>query len=204
MEPLTRVALISVMGPVIGSAIGIVRCPSAAYVCNMLCFAAGVMLSVSFLELIPESIALSAIGGGVVGLVIGALTMFGLDRALPHIHPKLCSQEQGGNLQKTSIYLIIGLALHNFPEGMAIAGGAAADADVSLIIALAIAIHCIPEGICTAASHYHTTENRLKSFLVSSATAVPILVGYLLVRHLFRNIPPDLVSASSSGPRRDS
>ncbi len=188
IDPILFIVAISVIGPVVGSAIGVLRCPSTKYVCNMLCFAAGVMLAISFLELIPESIALSSIGGCVAGFVIGAFAMYGLDRVLPHIHPQLCSQEQGCSLQKTSTYLIAGIAMHNFPEGMAIAGGAVANTKVSLVIALAIAIHCIPEGICTAASFFYTTGERIKSFLVSASTALPILAGFILVRYLFQNI----------------
>jgi len=96
--------------------------------------------------------------------------------------------------QRTSVYLILGIFLHNFPEGMAIAIGAVTEVKVSFIIALAIAIHNIPEGICTSAPFYHTTGNRLKSFLVSSSTAVPILIGYLLARHLFGYITPTVIA----------
>jgi ZIP family zinc transporter len=159
----------------------------------MLCFAAGVMLGISFLELIPESIHISSVGVCVGGLVTGSLVMYGVDRIIPHIHPELCAQEQGCNLQRTSVYLILGIFLHNFPEGMAIAIGAVTEVKVSFIIALAIAIHNIPEGICTSAPYYHTTGNRLKSFLVSSSTAVPILIGYLLARHLFTYITPMVI-----------
>jgi len=183
-----------VLGPIIGSLIGVLKRPTLAYMCNMLCFAAGVMLGISFLELIPESIHISSVGVCVGGLVTGSLVMYGVDRIIPHIHPELCAQEQGCNLQRTSVYLILGIFLHNFPEGMAIAIGAVTEVKVSFIIALAIAIHNIPEGICTSAPFYHTTGNRLKSFLVSSSTAVPILIGYLLARHLFGYITPTVIA----------
>jgi len=129
----------------------------------------------------------------VAGIIMGSLIMYGVDRIIPHIHPELCTQEQGCNLQRTSVYLILGIFLHNFPEGMAIAIGAVTETKVSLIIALAIAIHNIPEGICTSAPYYHTTGNRLKSFLISSSTAVPLLIGYLLARYIFSSITPGVL-----------
>jgi len=64
---------------------------------------------------------------------------------------------------------------------------------VSFVIALAIAIHNVPEGICTSAPFYHTTGERLKSFLVSSSTAVPIIIGYVLARYLFQNITDQVI-----------
>lgn len=193
MDPVFFIFVIMVSGPVIGSGIGVLKRPSFGYVCNMLCFAAGVMLAISFIELIPESIALSSVVICVSGLVFGSLIMYGLDRLIPHIHPQLCSQEQGCNLERTSVYLILGMFLHNFPEGMAVAIGSVTGIKVSFAIALAIAIHNIPEGICTSAPYYHTTGARLKSFLVSSSTAVPIVIGYVLARYLFQNIPPQII-----------
>ena len=193
MDPVFFIVVISVLGPILGSGLGVLKRPSFNYICNMLCFAAGVMLAISFLELIPESIHMGSVGVCVAGLVVGALTMFGLDKIIPHLHPELCSQEQGCNLERTSIYLLLGIFLHNFPEGMAIAIGSVTDVRVSIVIALAIAIHNIPEGICTSAPYYHSTGARLKSFLISSSTALPILMGYLLARHIFQNIPEPVV-----------
>jgi len=193
MDPVVFIVIISVLGPIIGSVIGVVKKPSFMYMCNMLCFAAGVMLGISFLELIPESIHISSVGICVAGIIMGSLIMYGVDRIIPHIHPELCAQEQGCNLQRTSVYLILGIFLHNFPEGMAIAIGAVTKTKVSLIIALAIAIHNIPEGICTSAPYYHATGNRLKAFLISSSTAVPLLIGYLLARYILGYITPGVL-----------
>ena len=193
MDPVVIIVVISVLGPIIGSAIGVVRKPSFGYLCNMLCFAAGVMLGISFLELIPESIHMGSTVVCITGIILGSLVMYGLDRLIPHLHPQLCVQEQGRNLKRTSVYLILGIFLHNLPEGMAIAIGSVAGVKVSLSIALAIAVHNIPEGICTSAPYYHTTGARMKSFLASSSTAVPILVGYIAARFLFENISPQII-----------
>lgn len=193
MDPLLFILIISVLGPVIGSGLGVLKRPSFPFICNMLCFAAGVMLAISFLELIPQSIGFSSVTGCIAGIAAGSLAMFGLDKLIPHLHPELCSQEQGCNLRRTSVYLLLGIFLHNFPEGMAIAAGGVTGVKASLSIALAIGIHNIPEGICTSAPYYHVTGKRLRAFLLSSATALPVLVGYLAGRYLFRVITPQAV-----------
>lgn len=193
MTSISIIVAIAFAGPIIGSIIGILRKPYYAYVCNMLCFAAGVMLAISFLELIPESIRLTSPITGALGLTFGALAMYGLDRLLPHLHPSLCSQEQGRNLQRSSTYLIIGIFLHNFPEGMAIASGSVANFEAAMIIALAIAIHNIPEGICTSASYFHASGKRIEAFLISSSTAIPIIIGFLLAWSVFESIPEPFV-----------
>jgi len=193
MSPIMVIVAIAFAGPIVSSAIGVLRKPHYGYVCNMLCFAAGVMLAISFLELIPESIHRTSPLLAALGLICGSLVMYGLDRVLPHLHPSLCNQEQGCNLQRTSVYLILGIFLHNFPEGMAIASGSVSDVETSIIIALAIAIHNIPEGICTSSSYYHATGRRTEAFLLSSATAIPIIIGFFLAWAVFETIPGQLV-----------
>lgn len=193
MDPLVWIVILAVLGPVIGSLIGILRVPTFGYICNMLCFAAGVMLAISFLNLIPESLAISSPGISVLGVIVGALVMYSLDRMIPHIHPRLCAQEQGCNLERTSVYLILGMFLHNFPEGMAIAIGSVTEMKVSITVALAIAIHNIPEGICTSAPYYHSTGKRAKAFLLSAITAIPILIGYIVARYIFQQVSAQVV-----------
>ena len=152
-KSLLFILVISILGPIIGSLIGVIKQPSKKFMFNMLSFAGGVMLSISFLELIPESIHLSSVFVSILGISLGALSMYGLDKLVPHIHPELCEQEQGCKLRKTATYLILGIFLHNLPEGMAIALGSVSGVKVGLVIALAIAIHNIPEGICTSAPY---------------------------------------------------
>jgi len=119
--------------------------------------------------------------------------MFGLDKLIPHINPELCRQEPGRRLEKTAVYLIIGIFMHNFPEGMAMGLGSVIDFRLSLVIAIAIGIHNIPEGICTSAPYYYVTKRKLKSFLVSSSTAIPTVVGFLLAHYIFPQMPLHIV-----------
>lgn len=51
-----------------------------------------------------------------------------------------------GSLLKTGIIVGIGLAIHNFPEGLAIGSGFEASIKLGLSLALAICFHDIPEG----------------------------------------------------------
>ncbi|MFW5852935.1 MAG: ZIP family metal transporter, partial [Nanoarchaeota archaeon] len=189
MDPLIFIVIISVLGPIIGSFLGVLKYTSDRIVYNMLAFAAGIMITISFLELIPEALELSAPLVVVAGIFAGAVFMYFLDRFIPHFHPDpvsaikencACSEEDAKKLKRmsrTAKYLIAGIFFHNFPEGMAIA--AMQDPRVGITVALAIAIHNIPEGICTSAPYYHATGNKLKAFLLSSSTAIPVLLGFL-------------------------
>jgi ZIP family zinc transporter len=185
---------LSVLGPVIGSGIGVWKRPTTTYIHNMLYFAAGIMLAISFLDLIPESRHLGSDLTCVGGLIIGAMTMWALDRLFPHVHECAVCGENECRMGRTANFLIVAIFLHNFPEGMAIAIGTATDISDSIVVALAIAIHNIPEGICTSAPHYYAYGNRMKSFVMSSLSALPIVVGYVTARYLFTQISPETIS----------
>jgi len=192
MPEIILIIIIVLAGPIIGSLIGIVKRPTKFSMHNMLAFAGGVMMAISLLELIPESIHLSSVWLCIIGIVIGTLVMYILDKIIPHIHPEICGQEHGKNLERTAKYLLLGIFLHNFPEGLAIGAGAITDFKLSLTIALAIAIHDIPEAICTSAPYYHVSGKRLKSFLLSASTAIPTIIGFALAFYIFQNIPQNL------------
>ncbi|MBD3309950.1 hypothetical protein GF351_01890 [Candidatus Woesearchaeota archaeon] len=193
MHPVTTITLIAISGPLIGSLIGVVKKPSNRFMYNMLAFAAGVMLAVSFLELIPESIELSSIWIAVLGIILGAAVMYVVDKIIPHIHPSMCSKEEGHNIRRTAYYLLIGIFIHNFPEGLAMGLGSVTEMKLSMLIAVAIAIHDIPEGVCTSAPYYYITKKRLKSFLVSFSTAIPTLLGFFLAYYFYPLIPMTMV-----------
>ena len=193
MDSVYLILIIAVSGPIIGSLIGVIKKPSDLFIYNMLAFAAGVMLTISFLNLIPRSVELSSIWLCSIGIIIGSILMYALDILIPHVHPSYCIPEQGGNFQRTALYLLLGIFMHNFPEGMAMATGTVTNFNVTLSISIAIAVHNIPEGICTSAPYYYSTKKKLKSFLISSSTAIPLIIGFLIAYILFKNIPVEFV-----------
>jgi len=187
MNPILIIVVISILGPIIGSLIGVIKRPSENFIFNLLSFAAGAMLSISFLELIPESIKLSSTSDCILGILIGLFLCYMLDRFIPHIH-KNFSQEQGCSLENTSIFLLLGMFIHHIPEGMSMGVGTVSNIQMSFSIALAIAIHDIPEGICTAAPLFHSNGKRFKSFAISSLTTLPTLIGFAISYFFFQNM----------------
>jgi ZIP family zinc transporter len=188
MNAIWIIIAISILGPIIGSIIGIIKKPSTTFMYNLLSFTAGVMLTLAFVNLIPQSIQLSSFIICIVGILLGAVVMYIVDKSIAHIHPELVCQEQGKNIKRTAIYLIIGIFLHHFPEGIAIALGGAVSASGSLTIAIALAVHDIAEGICTSAPYYYCNNDKWHSFLVSSSTVIPTLLGFFLGYFLLANI----------------
>jgi ZIP family zinc transporter len=74
----------------------------------------------------------------------------------------------------------LGLAIHNFPEGMASFATALSDPQLGIAIAIAIAIHNIPEGLAVSAPVYVATGSRSKAFWWSFLSGVAEPLGALL------------------------
>lgn len=129
-------------------------------------FATGIMLAISFLELIPESAAEAGLWPTLATAGLGALVLFGLHLAIPHIH--LFKEENGigsGTL-KSAYLLVIGLILHDFPEGLAMANSYIASPSLGILVAVAIALHNLPEEFAMAVPAVLVKRKR---FLYASA-----------------------------------
>jgi len=96
----------------------------------MLGFAAGVMIAASYFSLLAPAVEFAEAGGGspwipaVVGFLGGGIFLRGLDRVLPHLHPRSPMREAEGikTSWQRSVLLVSAITLHNIPEGLAIGG----------------------------------------------------------------------------------
>jgi len=111
--------------------------------------ASGLMMSVICFDLIPEALALTRIITVMSGIVIGIIIMMICDII---VQKKFSNKKniKSNSLLKTGIIVSIGLAIHNFPEGLAIGSGFDSSIKLGMGLALAICLHDIPEGISMA------------------------------------------------------
>lgn len=161
-------------------------------------FSAGVMLYVSFMELLPQATgclakiytAKTAEGLTIVFFFIGTLFAWLIDYCLPshHLENKTLSKEN--KLKRVGLFTALVLAVHNFPEGLTTFMATLTNTTTGISIALAIALHNIPEGISVALPIYHATASRKKAFLYAtlSGLAEPLgaLIGFLILRNFLK------------------
>jgi len=164
----------------IGSLLGIaLKKPSARFTSFTLGFAAGVMIYVSFVELLPRAIESSSFLIGNAAFLGGIALMFLIDAAVPHEYMAEHYGRENKGLLRTGLLVALGLGIHNFPEGIATFAATLKDVKLGLAIAVAIAIHNIPEGLAVAAPIYAATGSRKKAFGYSflSGVAEPLGAG---------------------------
>lgn len=169
-----------------------IREPKLSYLSFLMGFSAGVMIYVSFIELLTSSINNIGFFKGNISLFAGIVGIYLIDKLIPHAHMDMEpdsfheSSEFHERLKNAGILTAVGIAIHNFPEGIAVFAISLESISTGLPVAIAIAIHNIPEGIAVSVPIYYATGDERKSFGYSffSGVAEPIgaISGYLLFR----------------------
>ena len=183
IPPLVNIVLLSLvasLGTGLGGLIAVIRGPGKRMYGLLMGITAGVMICLSFLDLVNQAWQLAGPWTATIGFAIGATFMFILDHFAPHIRfserevrseqptdsniptgqPHFGRRRFGRRrwenqnldlrLVNTGLLLAVGITLHNLPEGIAVGAGYLHNPQFGLFIALAIMLHNIPEGIATA------------------------------------------------------
>ena len=139
-------------GTTIGGIIGsYLKTTSNKFLSFILSFASGLMMAIVCFDLIPEALGISSIFNVILGVTIGIMAMIFCDLVVQNkftYNDENLSKES--SLLKTGIIVSVGLAIHNFPEGLAIGSGFESSIKLGLSLAIAICMHDIPEGISMA------------------------------------------------------
>ena len=124
-------------GTTLGGIIGvIIKKHSNKFLSFILAFASGLMMAVICFDLIPEALEISTIANIVLGIVAGIIAMIFCDLLVEKKFNQKIELKKGKNtLLKTGIIVSIGLAIHNFPEGLAIGSGFEASMRLGLSLA---------------------------------------------------------------------
>jgi len=215
-------ALLAGLSTGIGSIIAyFIRKPKGWQLSLILGFSAGVMVYISFAELLPAAIDKVGFVTANLGFFVGIAFIAIVDILVPHeykhehvgnsrypfvsqnktgqgsdVQPTASlTVEQRSNLRRAGMLIALGIAIHNFPEGLAVFSSAVTgDRTFGILVAIAIALHNIPEGISVSVPISEATGNRRRAFVYSflSGLTEPVgaIIGYGI---LFAFLTPTLV-----------
>jgi len=178
--------------------------PTKKSMASLLGFAGGIMLAISVFELMPEAVRLGSETIAIIGVLLGALMMWALDKLVPHSHLSTPDDMEVENPEKMRVnnpilrtgYLVLfGIAIHNLPEGLAIGAGFESSPEVGLLIAVAIAFHNIPEGLAIAGPLKSGGVNNWKLFIFTLLAGLMTPVGTIIAKLIF-NISPVFIGGS--------
>lgn len=205
----------------IGSAIAFfARRTNTKFLSISLGFSAGVMIYVSFVEILVKARAALAEEVGdyqaywltTAAFFCGIIVIAIIDKLIPSVenpHEARRVEEmdiherKNHKLMRMGVFTALAISIHNFPEGLATFTSALTHPALGIAIAVAIAIHNIPEGIAVSVPVYYATGSKRKAFRLSflSGLAEPVgaLIGYLILLPFMSPVVFGILFASVAG-----
>ena len=169
---------------------------------NSLSFASGVMLCVSIIDLIPESINMlsKSLNKSNVFLYIFISILIG--SLIPFIIDKYISKKEN-DLYRVGLLSMLAIVIHNIPEGIITYLTATTNLKLGITLSIAIALHNVPEGISISVPIYYGTNNKTKAFTMTliSALSEPLgaIIAYIFLKDIITEQIMGIILALTSG-----
>ena len=172
---------------------------------DFLSFAAGTLLTVAFLDLLPEAVeALEetrgehAIDGAALMVLIGFLLFFSIEKILLWYH---CHEEHC-DVHTSTPMVLLGDTFHNFLDGVAIAAGFMVDPAVGVATTVAVFIHEIPQEVADFSVLLAGGMQPKRAIMFNVLSALASLAGALLAYFFSQTVEgalPILLAVTAGG-----
>lgn len=186
-------ALYGVIAGILGTATGgllacFVPARNKRVVSFILEYSGGLMLAVVCFDLLPNAFQYASFPAVMAGIVGGAALML-ISEAVISAGRKYTAGRVGTarslrgaipGIRSTGMIIALGVAIHNFPEGLAVGSGFEAELSLGLSLAIAIMLHDVPEGISISVPLLAGGSSRLRAFLLTLASGLPMGLGALI------------------------
>ena len=143
----------------------------------------GVMAAVVVFELIPEAAAFSDLADTALYFASGAIITALLSKLIP---------KKSGRL---GIMMLAGIALHNFPEGLAVGAGLSEPDSFGLRLGFLIMLHDVPEGLAIGIPLKNEGMSCLKTITMCALSGLPTAIG-AAAGYIIGGISPVFVGGS--------
>lgn len=141
-----------------------------------LAFGAGFMLSVAVLEVAPEAILRGA--DAPLYILLGYFAVHLAQHVLvPHFH---FGEETHAVSPRQGLTILLGLLLHTFFDGVAIASGFLVSPQLGLLLFLAVFLHKLPEGLTMASVILAGGRGGARALGAATLLGVATIFGVLL------------------------
>src|SRR5438132_1191023 len=149
-----------------------------------LALGAGYMLAVSLIDIIPESVRLA--GQGAFLYVLAGFFLIHLfeHTIAPHFHFGEETHEEEFSKRNARRAVLLGLAIHAFFDGVAIAAGFLVSTWLGLVLFVAVFLHKLPEGFTIASVALASGRGKRNAILGAGLLGAATLFGVLLTSAL--------------------
>ncbi|HTZ49242.1 MAG TPA: ZIP family metal transporter [Verrucomicrobiae bacterium] len=179
------VGLIAAAGNVLGGYFVVRREWPRKYLQYFVALGAGYMLSVAFVEVIPESVHLAG-EQALLFVLIGYFLIHLFEHTIsPHFHfgEETHTEEMHGHHHARRTVLL-GMVIHTFFDGVAIAAGFLISTWLGLVIFAAVFLHKLPEGFTVASVVLASGQGKSSAVRAAGLLGAATLAGVLLTSQL--------------------
>jgi ZIP family zinc transporter/zinc and cadmium transporter len=178
--------LTAALANVFGGAIIVQRNWERRYLKYFVALGAGFMLATALVEVVPESLELRGRSGAFLVLLGYLIIHFFEHTVTPHFHFGEETHTAEFVHRHKSYSVLIGLLIHTFFDGIAIASGFLISNWLGWVIFLAVFLHKIPEGFTIASVMLASGESRSHAWAASALLGAATIAGVLTMA-LFRH-----------------
>lgn len=132
--------------------------------CVLISFAAGALLTVAVFDILPESAKLVGWVGGAISAASGYALFWVVTRYVFHICPACAATHTEVNFKAITIAMVVALSLHSFMDGLAIYSGYVTASNVGVMVLMAVAFHKFPEGMALTLVARGSAMSRWQAF----------------------------------------
>lgn len=176
--------LIAAGGNLLGGYFVVYREWPRRYLQYFLALGAGYMLSVALIEVIPESIRLAG-ESALLYVLAGFFLVHLFEHTIaPHFHfgeETHTEEMQHGHAQNA---IFLGLTIHTFFDGVAIASGFLVSTLLGILIFVAVFLHKLPEGFTVASVVMARSQSKRNAVRAAGLLGAATLAGVLLTSQL--------------------
>ncbi|SMC60316.1 ZIP family metal transporter [Papillibacter cinnamivorans] len=133
-------------------------------------YSAGLMTAIVCFDLMPGAFSFAPLYAVLLGMLAGAGVMIAAESGMDR-------KRTNRGVLSTGMAIALGIALHNFPEGLAVGSGFEAERSLGISLAAAIMLHDIPEGISIAVPLRAGGMGRVRALMLTLLTGLPMGLG---------------------------
>lgn len=147
----------------------------------MLAFAAGFMIAVALIDLFPEALARTGHTAAIIALG-GYLAVHVTQHVIgTHFH---FGEETHRVSEAVSVAALVGLLLHTFVDGVAVASGLDVGGAVGALVFIAVILHKVPEGLAISSLFLAAGQGRRRAVLAAAALGAATIAGVALTSRI--------------------
>jgi ZIP family zinc transporter/zinc and cadmium transporter len=143
----------------------------------LVALSAGFMIAVTMVDILPEAIERGGRTAAVIALGGYVLVHLTQHTLAPHFH---FGEETHEVTAVASVSALVGLLLHTFVDGVAIASGFHISESLGMLIFVAILLHKFPEGLAISSLFLAAGAGRREALGAATLLGVATIAGVLL------------------------